>query len=81
MKNTPNESFTITFEGENIDIHPELLKETLIYKIKFPDQRPGLFITAIDIDDNPFWTCIPEDKEHQQLAQAIGELLESKFNS
>jgi hypothetical protein len=81
MKNIPNESFTITFEGENIDIHPEVQDETLTYKIKFPDKRPDILITAVEVDDNTFWKCIPEDKECQQLADKIGELLESKFTS
>jgi hypothetical protein len=79
MKNIPNESFVITFEGENIDVHPELDEETLTYKIKFPDYRPDLTITAIEVDDKPYWTCIPEDKERHKLAQEIGELLKSKF--
>jgi hypothetical protein len=79
MKNIPTESFAISFEGESIDVHPEIFEETLIYKIKFPDHRPDLSITAIEVDDKPFWACIPEDKERHKLAQQIGELLQSKF--
>jgi hypothetical protein len=79
MKNIPNESFVITFEGENIDVHPEMFEETLIYKIKFPDGRPDLTITETDIDDNASWICIPEEEQFQQLAQQIGALLQSKF--
>ncbi len=79
MKNIPNESFVITFEDENIDVHPEMVEETLIYTIKFPDERSDLSITEIDVDDKPFWTCIPEDEKRQKEAQKIGELLKSKF--
>jgi hypothetical protein len=79
MKNIPNESFVITFEGENIDVHPQMVEETLIYTIKFSDERPDLTITETDDDDDTFWICIPEDKERQEVAQKIGELLQSKF--
>ena len=80
MKNIPNESFVITFEGENIDVHPEMFEETLIYTIRFPDERPDLSITETDVDDEPpGWICIPEDKGRQKVAQKIGELLNSKF--
>jgi len=82
MKNIPNESFVITFEGENIDVHPEMIEETLIYKIRFPDKRSELCITetdAADDDDLSSWICIPEDKNCEEAAQKIGELLNSKF--